>query len=74
MTKVAIYSRVSTEDQAEAQTIETQLSACRDYCLRAGYEVVEVFKDEGVSGATALADRPKGKALLEALEARSKSA
>ena len=71
MTKVAIYSRVSTDDQAEAQTIETQLSACREYCLRAGYEVVEVYKDEGVSGATALADRPKGKALLEALEARS---
>ena len=71
MTKVAIYSRVSTDDQAEAQTIETQLSACREYCLRAGHEVVEVFKDEGVSGATALADRPKGKALLAALEARA---
>src|SRR5438093_2443791 len=70
MTKVAIYSRVSTDDQAEAQTIETQLSACREYCLRAGHEVVEVFKDEGVSGSVALADRPSGGALLEALEAK----
>lgn len=39
--KVCIYARVSTEDQ----NLETQLSACRDYCKRLDYEISNEYKD-----------------------------
>jgi len=65
MTRVVIYGRVSTDEQAERQTIENQLDACRSYCLQHEYEVVTEFRDEGVSGAIPFAERPEGKRLLE---------
>jgi len=68
--RVAIYARVSTDDQAERNTIELQIIACRDYCKAEEYEVVEEFKDDGVSGAMPFAERPEGKRLLEVAEAK----
>jgi site-specific DNA recombinase len=65
MERVAIYARVSTNAQEERQTIKDQLDACRAYCGRQGYEVVEEFKDDGISGAVAFDERPEGKRLLE---------
>jgi site-specific DNA recombinase len=64
MERVAIYARVSTEGQAERQTIDSQLDACRAYCAERGYEVVEEFRDNGVSGAIPLDERPEGGRLL----------
>jgi site-specific DNA recombinase len=53
MTQAAIYTRVSTDEQAQTGTsLATQEDACRAYCERAGWEVVAVESDEGVSGAT----------------------
>lgn len=53
MTQAAIYTRVSTDEQAQTGTsLATQEAACRAYCERAGWEVVAVESDEGVSGAT----------------------
>ena len=45
--RVAIYVRVSRDDQL---TIN-QERELRDWCERAGHEVVQVYKDHGVSGA-----------------------
>lgn len=45
--KVAIYCRVSTEDQ----DADKQEQACLDYCSRMNYEVYKVYKDV-ISGTT----------------------
>ena len=66
MMRTAIYARVSTEAQAERQTIESQLTACREFCAKQGYEVAGEFPDDGVSGAIPFADRPEGAKLLDA--------
>lgn len=45
MPKTAIiYARYSHDKQNE-QTIEAQLSACREYADRMGWNVVEAFSD-----------------------------
>lgn len=70
MKKVAVYARVSSDEQAKEGTIAVQLHEVEKYSEEHGYEVVAQFLDEGVSGAIPLADRPGGKALLEAAEAQ----
>ena len=54
MKSVAIYTRVSSEQQKEGQTIESQVAALREYAQAEGYGVVDewVFRDEGYRGAT----------------------
>ncbi len=50
MMKAALYARVCTTRQAERQlSIPDQLRQMREWCNREGYEVTEVFKDEGAS-------------------------
>lgn len=45
--KVAIYARVSTEDQ----DADKQVKACIEYCERQGHEVYKVYQDNAISGA-----------------------
>jgi site-specific DNA recombinase len=49
----AIYTRVSSEQQKEAQTIDSQVAALLEYAQRENYQVPEqwVFRDEGYSGS-----------------------
>jgi len=54
--KVALYARVSTEDQAKNYSIPSQLEAMHKFATEYGFEVVKEFIDEGVSGA--VLDRP----------------
>ena len=56
--KVAIYCRVSTEEQHA----DKQEEICREYCKRLGYEVYEVYKDI-ISGTKS--SRPRFNKLLE---------
>jgi len=49
MKRVGIYARVSTKDQ----NIEQQVGALREFCYRAGYEVVGEYIDEGASAMKA---------------------
>lgn len=51
-----IYLRVSTEDQINNTSLESQERDCRRYAGASGYEVIEVIRDEGESAKTA--DRP----------------
>lgn len=55
--RVALYLRVSTEDQAERGTIQAQ----RDYLVRRaeleGWDVTGVYDDDGISGTLPLAGR-----------------
>ena len=47
--RIALYCRCSTSDQS----VDLQLDGLRDYTKTRGFEVVEEFLDEGVSGAEA---------------------
>lgn len=58
---VAIYSRVSTD----RQTIENQERELREIATRMGWGIMNVYRDEGVSGAKSRAERPAFNALWE---------
>ena len=60
--RAAIYCRVSTLEQTQNLSLETQEKACRAYCLANGYDVDRVFIDAGESAKTT--DRPEFTALL----------
>lgn len=47
-----IYARVSTKEQAQNLSIETQIEACRRYCEQNDLDVLEVFVDAGESAKT----------------------
>lgn len=49
MPRAAIYARYSSDRQTE-DSIEAQVRACRDYAAARGYQVVEVYSDEAISG------------------------
>lgn len=67
MTKrVAIYLRVSTKEQ----TTENQRRELEVVAERAGWDVVQVFEDAGVSGAKGREKRPAYDALLKAVARR----
>ena len=48
--KVAIYCRVSTQEQAEeGYSLEEQQRLIREYCQQKNYEVAMVYEDAGIS-------------------------
>ena len=53
MKTVAIYTRVSSEQQKENKTIESQVGALVNFAKEKGYSLPEeyIFRDEGYSGA-----------------------
>lgn len=65
---VAIYTRVSTEEQAlEGVSLEMQERRCRRFCVdRDMLDDVIVYTDEGVSGTTF--DRPELQRMLEEID------
>jgi DNA invertase Pin-like site-specific DNA recombinase len=60
-TRVAIYSRVSTDHQ----TTENQERELQAIAERIGWTVVKVYRDQGVSGAKPRQDRPAFDALCK---------
>jgi site-specific DNA recombinase len=54
MMHVALYARVSTARQAQAQTIEQQLERLRAYVQQQGWTLEErhIYRDDGYSGAS----------------------
>ena len=63
--RVAIYLRVSTEEQRERATIDVQRDFAQRYCDLHGHAVVRFYEDSAVSGTVPLAERPAGRRLLE---------
>lgn len=49
---IAIYGRVSTSNQENEGTIDTQLSAVNQFAQKNGYEIVKQYIDNGWSGDT----------------------
>lgn len=61
--QAVIYCRVSSPKQVtEGHGLASQETRCREYAKHKGYEVIDVFRDEGLSGK--LLDRPNMKAML----------
>jgi site-specific DNA recombinase len=52
--QVALYARVSSEQQAEAKTIESQLAEIRARITADGFDLTNIleFIDDGYSGST----------------------
>jgi len=63
MQKALIYCRVSTEEQArEGYSLDAQEKYCRKYADNNGFNISQVFRDEGKSGTNV--DRPALQDLL----------
>ena len=62
--QVAIYLRVSTEEQRERQSIETQREFGERFCHLHELKVHHVYEDDGVSGTVPLEKRPQGSQIL----------
>jgi DNA invertase Pin-like site-specific DNA recombinase len=58
--RAALYVRVSTDHQ----TVENQISELRQVAERRGWEVVEIYRDAGISGAKGRDKRPGLDAML----------
>jgi DNA invertase Pin-like site-specific DNA recombinase len=52
--RAAIYVRVSTD----AQTVENQIRELRRIAVRRGWNVVEVYRDAGISGGKGRGNAP----------------
>lgn len=64
---VALYARVSTEEQAEkGYSIETQINTLKEYAERNNYTIFKEYKDEGISGSKI--NRPALNELLSDIE------
>ena len=59
--RAALYVRVSSD----AQTVENQIRELRQAAGRRGWDVVEVYRDAGISGAKGRNGRPGLDALLK---------
>ncbi len=65
--KAIIYCRVSSQRQVnEGHGLDSQEQRCIQYAKSCGYEILDIFRDNGVSGG--LFDRPAMKHVLECLE------
>ncbi|CAN5131111.1 recombinase family protein [soil metagenome] len=62
--KAVIYIRVSSEEQVENFSLDTQEQICRKEATRRGFEIVEVFREEGRSAKT-ITGRPELMMLLD---------
>jgi len=64
MVRTAIYTRVSTEDQAkEGFSLEAQLERLESYCEAQGWEVSAKYVDDGHSGTST--NRPAYRRMME---------
>ncbi|PLS86207.1 MAG: hypothetical protein CYG60_08510 [Actinobacteria bacterium] len=62
--RVALYLRVSSEEQRERETISLQRLFLQQYKDLYGLEVSAVYEDDGISGTLPLKERPEGARML----------
>jgi DNA invertase Pin-like site-specific DNA recombinase len=67
MAKAFAYLRVSGKGQVGGDGFTRQLGAIKAYAAQHGIKIVKVFREEGVSGAKDLEDRPAFTEMLTAL-------
>src|SRR5206468_472433 len=69
-TGVALYTRVSTEDQAERSAIQAQRDFLRSFAQLYSLTIAEEYADDGVTGTIPLSQRPEGRRLLQDVSTR----
>ena len=69
MIPVFAYLRVSGKSQVHGDGFRRQFIAIRQYCRTNRLQIVRIFKERGVGGATELEDRPALSELFNALAA-----
>jgi predicted site-specific integrase-resolvase len=70
MEKAVGYVRVSSPGQAkDGESLSTQRKAIKEYCKKNNFSLVQIYADEGISGATTK-KRPGLLQLLEDAEAK----
>jgi len=62
---VALYLRVSSEEQRDRETIEIQEEFLEQYRGLYELELADIYKDDGISGTIPLHERKGGRRLLE---------
>lgn len=67
MTKAHAYLRVSGKGQVDGDGFPRQLKAIREYAAAHDLKIVNVYREEGVSGATDSLDRPAFSNMMAAL-------
>jgi DNA invertase Pin-like site-specific DNA recombinase len=67
-TPAVSYLRVSGKGQVEGDGFPRQREAIVRFAKRHGYQLLEEYRDEGVSGTKELAERPGLAALLHRIE------
>src|SRR6266478_2079353 len=55
--RLGLYTRVSTEEQREGQTIDSQVAELERFSREKGWPIVGIYKDEGWSGG--VMERPE---------------
>jgi DNA invertase Pin-like site-specific DNA recombinase len=68
MTKAFVYLRVSGKGQVGGDGFPRQIAAVKAYAAANNIRIVKTFREEGVSGANELADRPQFASMMLALE------
>src|SRR5262245_14330322 len=62
--RAVLYARVSSEEQARRESIQTQIDFAKQQCDHEGIPLIRIYEDEGISGTVPFEDRPDGKCLL----------
>ena len=67
MKKSFLYLRVSSPGQVDKFGFDRQEDDCRNFAKRHGYEVVGVYREEGISGAKGKDDRPAFQEMMSSI-------
>ena len=59
--RVALYLRVSSEEQRDRETIQVQRAFLEQYRRLYELEVADIYEGDGVSGTIPLHERPEGR-------------
>lgn len=66
--RAAIYLRVSTDEQVTGYGLDVQRERCRAQAIAKGWQIVNEYSDEGLSGTKDETKRPALAALLQSAE------
>ena len=61
---IAVYCRVSSDEQAERGTIENQKQFAEQFCQLHKLSIYDYYMDDGITGTLPIAKRPEGQRLL----------
>lgn len=63
--KVALYCRVSSDEQKIRETVKNQIFELEKYCKLHNHKIIDYYIDDGFKGSISIRERPECKRLLE---------